>query len=257
MQIRDCIQDTLNPLGVAVSLKPSTMYGDAWRSETNSVTTTSAFTGCFWKITARARSLSTWSELSCTDEQQEKKSSFFTVICKGLPACGNRYDVVLQHNVDKELILRFELFFRKQAWFCLYFPFQSLYWHYPPEFFLIWSLRSGEVQTYISYVVILTFISYFAGLAAFLFGRYLHNTRVYIYLRDRYLKKSEILLQDTTYWSWWQHSHLFFFRSGHAGRLGNYPVGNILLVAFTFVKFAVTAYVLGSEYDITFNCNML
>jgi GTP cyclohydrolase I len=50
MQIRDCIQDTLNPLGVAVVIEAKhlcmVMRGV---QKQNSVTTTSAFTGCFLK----------------------------------------------------------------------------------------------------------------------------------------------------------------------------------------------------------------
>jgi GTP cyclohydrolase IA len=50
MQIRDCIQDTLNPLGVAVVIEAKhlcmVMRGV---QKQNSITTTSAFTGCFLK----------------------------------------------------------------------------------------------------------------------------------------------------------------------------------------------------------------
>ncbi|MBN2480212.1 MAG: GTP cyclohydrolase I FolE [Bacteroidales bacterium] len=50
MQIRDCIQDTLNPMGVAVVIEAKhlcmVMRGV---QKQNSVTTTSAFTGCFLK----------------------------------------------------------------------------------------------------------------------------------------------------------------------------------------------------------------
>jgi GTP cyclohydrolase I len=50
MQIRDCIQQTLNPLGVAVVIEAKhlcmVMRGV---QKQNSVTTTSAFTGCFLK----------------------------------------------------------------------------------------------------------------------------------------------------------------------------------------------------------------
>jgi GTP cyclohydrolase I len=50
MQIRDCIQETLNPLGVAVVIEAKhlcmVMRGV---QKQNSVTTTSAFTGCFLK----------------------------------------------------------------------------------------------------------------------------------------------------------------------------------------------------------------
>jgi GTP cyclohydrolase I len=50
VQIRDCIQDTLNPLGVAVVIEASHMCMQIRGvQKQNSVTTTSAFTGAFLK----------------------------------------------------------------------------------------------------------------------------------------------------------------------------------------------------------------
>lgn len=50
VQIRDCIQDTLNPLGVAVVIEASHMCMQIRGvQKPNSVTTTSAFTGAFMK----------------------------------------------------------------------------------------------------------------------------------------------------------------------------------------------------------------
>lgn len=50
MQIRDCIQDTLNPLGVAVVIEAAHMCMQMRGvQKQNSVTTTSAFTGAFLK----------------------------------------------------------------------------------------------------------------------------------------------------------------------------------------------------------------
>lgn len=49
-QIRDCIQDTLNPLGVAVVIEAQHMCMQIRGvQKQHSVTTTSAFTGCFLK----------------------------------------------------------------------------------------------------------------------------------------------------------------------------------------------------------------
>ncbi len=50
VQIRDCIQETLNPLGVAVVIEAQHMCMQIRGvQKQNSVTTTSAFTGCFLK----------------------------------------------------------------------------------------------------------------------------------------------------------------------------------------------------------------
>ena len=52
MQIRDCIQDTLNPMGVAVVIEASHMCMQMRGvQKQNSVTTTSAFTGAFLRDT--------------------------------------------------------------------------------------------------------------------------------------------------------------------------------------------------------------
>jgi len=48
MQIRDCIQETLNPMGVAVVIEAAHMCMQMRGvQKQNSVTTTSAFTGVF------------------------------------------------------------------------------------------------------------------------------------------------------------------------------------------------------------------
>ena len=50
MQIRDCIQENLNPLGVAVVIEAAHMCMQIRGvQKLNSVTTTSAFTGAFLK----------------------------------------------------------------------------------------------------------------------------------------------------------------------------------------------------------------
>lgn len=52
MQIRDCLQDTLNPMGVAVVIEASHMCMQMRGvQKQNSVTTTSAFTGAFLRDT--------------------------------------------------------------------------------------------------------------------------------------------------------------------------------------------------------------
>jgi len=52
MQIRDCIQETLNPMGVAVVIEAAHMCMQMRGvQKQNSVTTTSAFTGAFLRDT--------------------------------------------------------------------------------------------------------------------------------------------------------------------------------------------------------------
>jgi GTP cyclohydrolase I len=49
-QIKDCIQEALNPLGVAVVIEAQHMCMQMRGTKQNSVTTTSSFTGAFEKI---------------------------------------------------------------------------------------------------------------------------------------------------------------------------------------------------------------
>ncbi|MBN1790682.1 MAG: VTT domain-containing protein [Bacteroidales bacterium] len=181
----------------------------------------------------------------------EKKSTFFYHnLLKGLAwlAIIVTLFVFAKHNVDRELIQRFEPLFEKTGLILLIFSLSELFIGIiPPELFIIWSLRTGILSDYLFWVGILSVISYFAGLAAYFFGRYLHNTRLYRYLRERYLQKSEILLQEYGLYLILVASLTPIPFSGVAMLVGSvhYPVKNyIYLSLFRFIKFAVSAYVL-------------
>ena len=62
---------------------------------------------------------------------------------------------------------------------------------FPPEFFMIWSLRSGELASFINNVIALSVISYLAGIAGFLIGEYLNNTQLYRQMQKRVFGKFE------------------------------------------------------------------
>jgi len=184
-------------------------------------------------------------------ETQGKKSTFFLRnLSKGLLWLGVivAMFVFTKHNVNKELILSFKPIFEKTGLilsiFCLS---EFIIGIIPPELFLIWALRSGILNTYIMYALLLTIISYLAGLGAFLFGRYLHNTLLYRYLHDRFLHKSEHLLR---------HYGLYLILvaaltpvpfSGVAMLVGSvhYPVKQYIYWSLSrFVKFGLSAYVI-------------
>jgi membrane protein DedA with SNARE-associated domain len=61
----------------------------------------------------------------------------------------------------------------------------------PPEFFMIWSLRSEVILNYINNIVALSIISYVAGVIGFLIGQYLNNTRFYMEMKKRVFGKFE------------------------------------------------------------------
>lgn len=64
----------------------------------------------------------------------------------------------------------------------------------PPEIFMLWGLRDGVVTHYVYIVIILAVISYLAGFIGYLFGSFLDTTRIYRFLRRKFLSKSQRLL---------------------------------------------------------------
>lgn len=61
----------------------------------------------------------------------------------------------------------------------------------PPEFFMIWSLRSEILSNYIYNIIALSAISYAAGIIGFGIGAYLKNTRFYRIMKVRVFGKFE------------------------------------------------------------------
>ncbi|WP_420576440.1 VTT domain-containing protein [Ekhidna sp.] len=61
----------------------------------------------------------------------------------------------------------------------------------PPEFFMIWSLRSEILSNYINNIIALSAISYVAGIIGFGIGAYLKNTRFYRIMKIRVFGKFE------------------------------------------------------------------
>ncbi|WP_425389466.1 VTT domain-containing protein [Ekhidna sp.] len=61
----------------------------------------------------------------------------------------------------------------------------------PPEFFMIWSLRSEVLSNYINNIIALSAISYVAGIIGFGIGAYLKNTRFYRIMKIRVFGKFE------------------------------------------------------------------
>ncbi|MEO9871645.1 VTT domain-containing protein [Ekhidna sp.] len=61
----------------------------------------------------------------------------------------------------------------------------------PPEFFMIWSLRSEVLSTYINNIIALSTISYMAGIIGFGIGAYLKNTQFYRAMKRRVFGKFE------------------------------------------------------------------
>lgn len=93
----------------------------------------------------------------------------------------------------------------------------------PPEFFIIWSLRSGELASFINNVIALSIISYLAGIAGFLIGEYLNNTYLYKQMKKRVFGK-------------------------FAEHLNNYGGFLVIVAAVTPVPFSGIAMLVGSVH---------
>lgn len=75
--------------------------------------------------------------------------------------------------------------------YLIYSASELLFGIIPPEIFMIWALRSGEVSIYIENIALLSVISYAAGAIGFLIGRYLHNTQFFKVFKKRVFGKYE------------------------------------------------------------------
>lgn len=75
--------------------------------------------------------------------------------------------------------------------YCIFLASEVVFGIIPPEFFMIWSLRSQEVLVYIYNIISLSFISYTAGVIGFFIGQYLNNTLVYKEMKKRVFGKFE------------------------------------------------------------------
>jgi membrane protein YqaA with SNARE-associated domain len=184
------------------------------------------------------------------DHQERKSVFFFRNLAKGLIWLGIivALFVFTKYSVDKELIHRFQPFFEKTGLILLIYSIsEAIIGIIPPELFMIWSLRSGDLQTYINWAAILAFMSYSAGLIAYFFGRYLHNTKLYNYLHDRYLRKSEALLHEYGLYLILVASLTPVPFSGVAMLVGavHYPIKKYIYWSLSrFLKFALSAYVI-------------
>ena len=97
-------------------------------------------------------------------------------------------------NVDFEKWLE-PVFANKVLIFTVYTLSELIFGIIPPELFMLWALRTGNVIDYSVYILIFAIISYIAGFVGFLFGDYLNKTIFFRFLRRKYLGKYQSLLQ--------------------------------------------------------------
>ncbi len=65
----------------------------------------------------------------------------------------------------------------------------------PPEIFMLWGAQSGDIVFYTLIIMIMSFLSYGAGIIGFSIGKLLNKTRFYRYVHKHILKSYVVYLQ--------------------------------------------------------------
>lgn len=94
------------------------------------------------------------------------------------------------HDFTLESVLG-PLYDNPTAIYLIFLSSETIFGIIPPEFFMIWSLRSGSLVNYINNIIALSTISYISGVIGFGIGAYLKNTRFYRQMKRSIFGKFE------------------------------------------------------------------
>ena len=97
---------------------------------------------------------------------------WLTVIVAGYLYLRKSYDFTLENVLGP-------VYDQPTVVYLIFLTSEVIFGIIPPEFFMIWSLRSEVLATYINNIVALSAISYVAGIIGFGIGTYLKNTQFY------------------------------------------------------------------------------
>lgn len=122
----------------------------------------------------------------------------------------------------------------------------------PPEIFMIWSLRAGDVGIYVANVALLGVLSYCAGVIGYFIGSYLNQTQFYKTLERNFFGKYVSYLDQFGGFLIIVAALTPLPFSGICMLVGamKYSFRKLLLFALVrFVRFSVYAYVIwGAHY---------
>lgn len=116
----------------------------------------------------------------------------------------------------------------------------------PPEIFMIWALRHGDIAEYEHFIGLFAIISYASGMIGYFFGRYLDTTLFYRYIRRRFLRRSERRLNQYGPYIIIVSALTPLPFSGVSMLIGSvkYPFKNYIFYSlFRFLRFAVYAWI--------------
>ena len=129
---------------------------------------------------------------------KEKKSAFFfRNLLRGLIWLAVIIAVFwfLKNKVDVNYLAWLEPVYSNSAIVILIYTLSEiLIGIIPPEVFMIWALQNGSVFAYSVLILMLAVLSYMAGLIGYFFGRYLNTTLLYRFIRRKFLRKMERML---------------------------------------------------------------
>ena len=128
----------------------------------------------------------------------EKTSFFVRNLLKGLLWFGILIlaFVFIRNNVSIDFLQLLEPIFDNTPLIITVFALSEIFFGIiPPELFMIWALRDGDINHYIFYIFVFSVISYLSGFIGYLFGSYLDSTLYFRYIRKRFLGKYHTLLQ--------------------------------------------------------------
>jgi membrane protein YqaA with SNARE-associated domain len=103
---------------------------------------------------------------------------------------GGYFYVSSHFDISLETVLG-SYYERPDIIFSIFLGSEIIFGIFPPELFMIWSLRSGDATIYIQNVAALASISYAAGIIGYFIGRRFGETKIYQTIRKSYLRKAE------------------------------------------------------------------
>lgn len=127
-------------------------------------------------------------------EEKEKLRFFFRHLARGLLWLGVLVGgfIFFKNNVNPDYLEWLKpVYERPLVVYSIYSASELLFGIIPPEIFMMWALRDNILMNYIETIILLSVISYIAGVIGFLIGRYLENTRFFKIFKKRVFGKYE------------------------------------------------------------------
>lgn len=110
--------------------------------------------------------------------------AWFAIILLGYLYLKKNYDFTLETILGS-------LYEEPAVIYSIFLASETIFGIIPPEFFMIWSLRTEVLANYINNIIALSTISYISGVIGFGIGVYLKNTRFYRIMKIRVFGKFE------------------------------------------------------------------